>query len=206
MIKFIYRFIKHLTILLLISIPLQILGLLILLPVVAFYDIGKLPRALRWFDSADPFTGRNTEVIDRTNQGGWLKDSPAGTYSKLATIWNKYIWIAWRNPTNYFGYKVLGLQIRNWYIIYNQTITSIPVDITDKIIIGDNTGKYPGLQITEIKVNEKIYYEYYWVKPYGTNKCFRFRLGYKFNTSKIQAGEYIQQVFVISPYTGYTGK
>lgn len=179
LIKFILRLLKHLFIFLFICLPLQITGILLLLVLCKFCKIGEIPKMFRYFDSADPFIGRDISSIQVVNNKGY---------------WSRYVWLAWRNPINYFGYKILGIVIDKGA---KQTV------LKGNTNIGDSKNKNPGLYFTEVEQNGKTYYEYYYIKKYSSNTCFRFRLGHKLQD--IHSGEYVQQVFVISPYKSYSG-
>jgi len=191
MIKFIYRLVKEILSFLCIQLPLQLLGAVILLPVCYFYKIGKLPRVLRWFDSADPFVGRDTSVIDRLND--YPETSP---YFRYSAYWTRYNWLAWRNPLNYFGYKYLG------YYFTGQE----KYKITGNPDVGDSRGSSPGLKIIEVKVDGIVKaYEYYYIHKWSDTTCFRFRLGVKIGDWNNPKGTFAQGVFVISPYKSYSG-
>ena len=191
-IKAAYRLVKHLSILLVISLPLQLVGalaLLIYLPIAAYRATPEnastmLPLALKWFDCVDSYVGRNTDTYLAVIAQGW---------------WARYCWLAWRNPCNYFGYVILG------------TILTAPISQTihtsiESEAVSDGTGGIPGLFYTEVEANGKTYYEYYYIKKYtsfGTPKCLRIRIGYKLGLAK--PGDNAEQVFVISPWHSYNG-
>jgi hypothetical protein len=170
MIKFLFRFISCLFIWLLVCIPLQLVGSVLLLILCCFFNIGKLPRLFRWFDSADPFVGRDTSVIDKVSTDGWYA---------------RYTWLAWRNPLNYFGYKVLGFQSKE----------AIP-----SIAIGNTSDAHPGKYYLE----SQGHYEYCLIHLWSPTKCFRFRMGHKLNKTKV--GDWVQRVGVIQPYIDFSGK
>ncbi len=209
---FIYRVLIHFSIFLFISLPLQLLGAIVLIPVVPFYDIGKLPFLFRWFDSVDTYTNRDLWTINLINGGGWIDDpiTPSGTYSGHQLLINKYVWLAWRNPINYFSYKVLGIQVQGEVITtLNNLYPLIPVPLNESIEIGDTEGNYPGIQSVEMAINNKTYYEYYMACPYtifGATRCIRIRIGYKLTDFVLVNGALIEEVFVISPFHSYSGK
>jgi hypothetical protein len=89
-ILFIYRLFKHLGILLFICIPLEVIGWFILLPVCYFKgtNIAPLPTYLKWFDNADQYVGRDTSTYEQVVKSDWF---------------NRYVWLAYRNPINAFG-------------------------------------------------------------------------------------------------------
>lgn len=201
---FVQRFIKYLATFFCIIIPLQLLGTLILFPLCYFYGIGKLPRIFRWFDSADPHIGRNTEVVDKISNGEHTKYNfyPYPTSHMQITI-NRYMWLAWRNPLNYFAYTQLGFTLDKSAA---RVLREDPADLE----IGDSPGDHPGLFHIEIEQHGKTFYEYYWIYPYtfpgkGT-VCIRFRMGWKISQSSTWKDiEHVQWVFVISPVKSYSG-
>lgn len=182
--KFISRLIKHLTILILVCIPLEILGILILLPICWFSRNSiYLPKALRWFDNADLYVGRDPKVYLEVCQKGTLY---------------RYYWLALRNPLNYFGYTRLGVCLKTEIKALYETISTPPVGDTTKA----------GLYRCEALIDEKRYFEYYLIYkyPFWPTLCFRFRMGHKLKMIKDnKLGDYIQFVMVISPFHSYTG-
>lgn len=171
------RIMKHSTTFLGLILPLQLFGALILLPWVYSYDIGKFPKYLRWFDSVDPYIGRDTSVIDSLN--------------KTKSTWLKYCWVAFRNPLNYFGWMVLGVRV--------------PANIPDDNI-GDATGCQEGFRHLEVVINNTNYYEYYYIKTYNfmnQKKCIRIRVGWKL--AGLTTGKIAQWVLVVSPFHSYNG-
>ena len=176
--------IKHFLVWLLLITPLQLLGavlLLIYLPIhLALINHNlrssiKLPYFLRWFDNADQYVGRDTSTYIRVFNSGY---------------YNLYTWLAWRNPLNYFGYTKLG--------VINTTNNTLPDDN-----IGDATGLQEGTRNITVTIDGKEYFEYYYIKKYGTNKCVRIRMGWKL--AGTEPGQISQWVFVISPYHSYKG-
>lgn len=183
-ILFLYRLLKQLVILFCIIFPLQILGALILPVALLLVGQSNLPRFLRWFDNADIYIGRDSSVYESVKSSG---------------LWNRYVWLAFRNPLNYFGYKVLGVQVKTAIEAIYETMSALNV--------GDTTET--GFYYAEAIIDGSRYYEYYWVISYPLlpTYCFRFRMGHKLK--KLQdnkIGDYIQFVMVISPFHSYSGK
>lgn len=184
--QFIKRLLKNLGILFGVLLPLQLVGIIVLLPTVFLNhrlvgsllptnarELLKLPAFLKWFDSADLYEefGRDPETyVEKVAPLGW---------------WERYKWLALRNPLNYFGYKVLGYRAK----------TDIPGSP-----VGDNTGKEPGLSVIEL---DDGVYEYYLIYRYADKLCFRFRMGHKLQDTK--QGELAQWVFVVQPFKTYDG-
>lgn len=218
MFKFIYRLLKNLGVLFFISIPLEVTGLLVLFPVVIFSDIGSLPYIFRWFDGADHYVGRNTEVVDKINSGintdySFFQD-PSNNLSKIKIIINKYMWLAWRNPCNYFGYKYLGAQINVPIVMERVFIQTVSEEyksfLTTGYEIGNTTFDIPGNFYQEFTSNNKTYYEYYYIKKYtifNKSVCVRFRMGWKIGQNTLaQSNKWCQGVCAVQPWMGYWGK
>ena len=77
--------------------------------------------------------------------------------------WGRFNWLALRNPINYFNYKVMGCKPDSGYMWYIKT--------------GDLSS------YTEVSSGNKIYYEYFYEKPYtvfNSQRIFHFKLGWKF--------------------------
>lgn len=191
MLKFLGRLIYRLGILFLVSIPLQLIGIIILLPVCLYQgtSLKPLPKLLRWFDNADQFVGRNTDTYFDIYRSGW---------------WNRYIWMAFRNPLNYFGYSILGYKVKDLVSDYGGN---------ENYSVGDGVENIEGFLNTEVSFglwDEEEIYEYYYIKAYnffGLRKCFRFRMGYKIGDPyNIKIGDVIQSVMVIQPFMTYSGK
>jgi hypothetical protein len=198
--KFVYRFVLHLLILLLVSLPLQLLGIIVLAIVCPIIGDKPLPKILRWFDNADQYIGRDTSTYLAVRASGWF---------------NNYCWLALRNPCNYFGYVVLGTLIKNSIPIIYENSTTFFNNTNPSSLDSVGDVSYSGSQITDIELlpyNEQIY-EYYYVYRYkyisslfNTPLCLRVRIGYKIgDPNKLTIGEYIQQVFVVSPLHSFTG-
>lgn len=175
---------KQIAMLLVLLIPLQLIGGILLIVPCIFYDIGKLPRLLRWFDSADPFAGRDVSAITLRNTMG---------------SWSKYCWLAWRNPLNYFGYFVLGLDLDHTFVqnVYTDQ---------DSYNVGDGFNQHEGIFYTEVIFKEKTYFEYYLIKKYsifGQIKCIRLRFGHKLGIAS--PGDRSEWVCCIQPYHSYDG-
>lgn len=169
MFKFLIRFLQNLIIFLSISFPLEIIGWFLLLPICYLSKSNQLPHYLKWFDNADSYLGRDVTTYEVIISYGWF---------------NRYLWLAFRNPCNYFGYKILGFQ----------ATFSIP-----RSIVGDSINDIPGFQ----NIETPPYYEYYYIKKWSDTKCFRFRMGWKLSDTK--PGDWVERVFVIQPYKSYSG-
>lgn len=192
--KFLLRLLINIFKFLCISVPLQLLGALILLPFL-YYRHDKyartLPSWLKWFDCADFYVGRDTSTyVNKIIPQGW---------------WIRYCWLAWRNPINYFSYKYLGFLLEPPY--KSLTYIKIPESEHD---IGDSSQDIEGFYYQEIEVNSKVYYEYYYIYVYtipftSIQKCIRFRMGWKLGQNIYAKYGHVQDVFVISPFHTFSG-
>lgn len=161
------------------QLPLMGIGFICVSIWIGLFNTVQLPRALRWFDCADFYNGRDTTVIRRIAAEG---------------RWAHIYYITIRNPLNYFSYKVLGL-------VYNNPIVK---KVEGNPNVGDTT--LPGLYFIEIEQDGKTYYEYYWIYKYSATTCFRFRMGWKIGSpDELVNGKPTQEVFVVSPYHSYSG-
>ena len=182
-----WRIFTHILILLLVCIPLELIGCIVLLPVV-YYQGGvftQLPRIIRWFDNADQFIGRDTSTYQAVAESGW---------------WNRYLWLAFRNPSNYFGYTVLGHKVKEKLslVSYDADTASLP--------IGDRVGENPGTEYTVVNDAGTEVWQYHKIIKWSDTKCARFLIGWKiFDIEKNEVGSIIQWACTIQPYKDYTG-
>ena len=95
---------KHVLTLLLLKIPLQLIGLIVLLPTTYFYKMGSLPKYLRWFDDA-----RGIKIREGVNCRYYFGLGHCSLYKEANTTWlGRYNWLALRNAVNYFQTYILG--------------------------------------------------------------------------------------------------
>ncbi len=188
--KFTYRLLKGLSTLLFVLLPLEVLGWVLLLPVTYLQgtSLQPLPRFLRWYDNADSFVGRDVSTYMGVYASGWF---------------NRYSWLAFRNPLNYMGYLVLGANIES---VKSKKISKIYASRLDpNIQIGDAHNKQPGLFYMElVDGNDKLYYEYYYIHQWSETTCLRFRLGHKLGQDEDCTG-WSQFVIVLQPRKSYSG-
>lgn len=178
---FLLRLLKHITVFLLVCVPLQLLGIILILPVVYFSKDYQLPYLFRWFDCADFYVNRDTSTYIALVDSG--------------SKWNRYTWLAFRNPINYFDYQYLG------YKWTGQEVYTTYSSIEDTI--GD--GSFGGIR--HIEVDSGIY-EYYYIKPYrilNLSLCIRFRIGWKIKNMDNPTGKYSQWCLTFNPFQPYTG-
>jgi len=203
------RYLKHVLTLLFISLPLQIVGIFLLPFVLPFVpkDTEVLPRWLRWFDNNHSHLNlrENPTIID--GLAGWPEYRrvrgiyPQAPYNFFKLLWGRYVWLAWRNPTNYFAYAVLGFTWPERVYIVSQS---------GDLGIGDFTR--PGSYKTVIRdLDRNEYWEYYLIYKYKhiPGRCFRLRMGYKIGDPRDghnYVGRQIQWVFAPSPLHSYKGE
>lgn len=204
---FIYRLLINLGKFLIISVPLQALGAIVLLIYLPIHfkrvraDISlswKLPACLRWFDCGDLYS-----EIHRNPVTYLLTVLPQGW-------WATYCWLAWRNPLNYFNYKYLSYYIKPRYIIDSKQTTTLYAQVSSlygpQARVGDSQGEFPGYHYGEITlVDNTVLYEYYFVWKWSDTRCFRLRLGYKLDDVTKIKEEYVQDVINIQIFRSYGG-
>jgi hypothetical protein len=106
---------KHIAQLLLLKLPTQLLGILILPVVCIFFELGKFPRFLRAFDDV-----RARTVIRHHNRGDihFGYNNFGARHMELFNKYNsnfvgRYIWAAFRNAVNGFQHYHLGLRLND---------------------------------------------------------------------------------------------
>ncbi len=201
--KFTGRLIKHVGLLLGVLLPLEIIGWVILLPILLVVkDNLRLPVIFKWFDNADLWVGRNTETYE-----GIVKQ---GT-------WARYVWLAWRNPINYFGYAVMGYTVPAEGMPPVSEQIGVPgigdhskpgfyyIELTwiEKHLIFNPLSVLNTNSLTEVEVAKRIY-EYYYVHQWSADRCLRFRMGHKIGAiERNKPGSTMQYVSVIQPYKDF---
>lgn len=106
------RLLRHTLVLLLMKVPLQLVGIVVLLPVLAVLNIkgpiDRLPRPLRWFDNAESFLVERGLKVTEEIDGVYGDVYDPADKSWLSRTWQSYVWLGWRNPVNYFQTVTLG--------------------------------------------------------------------------------------------------
>lgn len=129
----------------------------VLAPIIALFRQAddRLPGWLSWFQQPDtPCCG---DAAFHTNQIAWTT--------------NKYLWTVfwqWRNPAYGFDATVLGVKIPN-----NFTYTSCGDELVS------NSPLHNGYVFRKILVDNKTYWQFYFVHGWTTTKCLRVNLGWK---------------------------
>lgn len=193
---------KQVVMFLCVLLPLQILGWFIL-PIALLFipkDQEYLPYFLRWFDNHEYHYSKLSHLDGLAGPDYYRKQNriyPYAPFSFWRLWYYRYNWLAFRNPVNYFQYKVLGLPwVNNVFLV--------------RTFGNPNTGDktQDGHYFIQVKVNNKMYWEYYAIVRYPfTKKCIRFRFGWKIGTiEENHAGEVVQWVCTITPMIDYTGK
>ena len=220
--NWIFRILQQILVLVCIKLPVQLIGIPIVALELLFHLKDKrlnncLDQRLffKWFDNGDDRDrkyGLNGDLGYQASTHNLSIDS----YKKLLksgarlTKWHLYkmrfIWLALRNPINYFQYRVLGVKSSriNKAIYYDD----IP---TQENEIGD--WHKPGIRQREVTdTSGHIFaWEYYIVYqyPFKKDKCFRARIGHKLGhrpKDEAVGRDYIQWVCSIQPWKSYKGK
>lgn len=202
--KHILRIVKHLIILFLIVLPLQLIGMAVLAIVLPFIkkDTHNLPKYLKWFDNYEFYYQEDLEdgldgLAGPINYRKQRNIYPYGKYNYFKLLYERYIWLAIRNPVNYFKYSKLG-------IVWDRTARVTESNM--KYNVGDQSDR--GFFYQQVRLDGKNYYEYYWVYKYPfIQKCIRIRIGHKFGDPKyINNYSTVSWVCAISPFKTYSGK
>lgn len=199
--KWLYRVLIHTAKFLLIKIPMQLLGMVVLAPVLVFVpkNAQHLPKAFKWLDNADYYrkvVGEQTDGLSGDpgirarwkNPDGWLA---------------RYYWLAIRNPINYFQYYKLGVSYRLQDI---DKITYSGNRYTSDWI-RDRDVPNNGLFLCEVVLGGRTYWEIYLVINHLSDRCLRLRLGWKINQApeyeivdQLVRNEHLQFSFNIHPF------
>ena len=102
---------KSILIFLVVLLPLRLVGILLLIPVCAFYRLGQFPKLLRWFDDYKEVYLNQIADTDFRRQACHMYFGKAHCdlvdhYNKTAL--RRYLWAAHRNAVNTFKYTMLG--------------------------------------------------------------------------------------------------
>lgn len=195
--------------------PLALLGMIILPFVLAFVPRHKetLPRAFRWFDNHEAHIGHlndNKDIdgllgptserikIGALNEDGTINES----FGYLRLLWNRYRWIALRNPVYYFQHVVMGIRVTDDIIIEDEISDVYPdglrttyldqYDTAPEEVVGHSTSKE--------------YFESMQLKHYYVGEKAGYRKGWYYTTYKnIKTGKRHFEFYAVLPYgkTGY---
>ncbi len=210
MMLFLVRLLLSLAVFLLLDLPMLLLGLIVLALVLPFIPKGResLPKCLAWFDN-------HSGIVRGYPMGDGLSGDPL--YRKLRAanghtnlFWERYYWLALRNPTNHFSYVVLGHKYSDRAKVMSIKGPLDPersrggfkrleaVDFEDQLCFIPMGGVYHNPN------HEIPLYEYYYTKYYtlfGRKFYVRFRMGYKVvDDTQIVPGEYVEQVLSFNPF------
>lgn len=165
-------FLKTIGIYLFVCLPLELLGMVVLPVVLPFIPANQevLPKYLRWFDNASTYVGFVYPAGDGlSGDVAYREMRKAEGHTNL--FWERYYWLALRNPINYFSVVVLGSKG-----IF-QTIEVYGDPETDH-------GKHDGfcVSVAVDQLSGKKVIQVYYVKTYnlfGLHKTFWIRWGNK---------------------------
>ena len=198
------RLFKHILMLLLVVLPIQLLGMVILLLVLPFVPTDReiLPKMFRWFDNAEIPLGIGSKDDGLAGpayyRGPYLFSLRKLPYP-IALFIVRYTWLALRNPINYFQHKVVGVHITH---LFTANLSKYDEGV------GNKEGDHEGTSYLEINMDNKTIWELYIVKKYKwlPNKCFRLRIGWALDKpSECTIGSYKRWVFTITPFMSYEG-
>lgn len=175
-----------------------IIGIPILAVLLLFIPRGKesLPKAFRWWDNGETYFKPEDEpdgllgpIYWRSKRG--LLDQDKLSFGKL--WWERFNWLALRNPADYFGYKI-GLAVNKKLILAKSAGNSN---------VGDHKWSARG-RYWQVVINGdgKKYWEYYRVSKYPLIEyALRIRWGWKISRyAKHRDGRVIPFVFSITPF------
>lgn len=162
---------------LLYDLPMMVLGWFIVPIAILFEKNDQLPI---W---AWPWGNK-----DHGNDGDAFYDKVYdGVIGNPTTFWQKYTWLAFRNPT---------FNSSKYFISFIASGTQ--TTIGNRNVARDREAGY-------FYTKDRWAWDIQLVKKYRFNhkKCFHFRCGWKLNRKSF--GEHCQFVFMISPYKTYSG-
>lgn len=188
------RFTRCLIIWLLITLPLELVGLLVLSVVLLFTSekAVQLPsvfghKLFKWWDNHESyFMMQNHPDLDGLSGPTYYRDREG---LNLRDYWPRYLarlrWLGIRNPLNYFQYRVIGAIMDTSHVFVTQTP---PFEDINRV-----GGKI------EAKTLNGRYYEYYYVIPYKfwNGRAMRVRWGWKISSSWRPLQQF---VFVLNPF------
>lgn len=177
-----------------ICLPLTILGILILPLVLVFVpkNVEVLPKVFRWFDNYsthDNLFGHTRDGLsgDQPYRERRIKEGHTNLF------WERYYWLALRNPINYFSVEYLGKDKVHVREVHGNPYTS------DQ---GESGWVYKwGYDIDNSKLEE--FYFVYAYKLFSKNLCVRARFGYKLAQWKGSISTTSGFVFTINPVMPY---
>ncbi len=177
---------------LLITLPLELLGMVVLAVVLPFIkrEAVQLPKFVRWFDNYESYyLAHNASDLDGLiGPDYYLADNKIDTSTAFKLFKARYNWLAIRNPLNYFQYMYLGAEVDEKPLL----LTVAPPLMLD--IDAEGGSEYA-------QTIDGKYYEYYYIIPYKRfpGKALRLRWGHKITSRRKLSGRE-QFVFVISPW------
>ena len=185
--------IKHFLTFFFVLIPLQIAGILILPFILPFIhkDREYLPKSVRWFDNHEIYF-KNKDLDGLAGPDYYREPRgiyPFGPHKYWKLLYYRYTWLAFRNPVNYFQYKVLGQPLEGEMVL----------EETGTYEIDARYGQYGTHRATLKDFDGKVLaWEYYTVQPLFWRFSLRFRMGWKIGKiDRAEVGEVFQ--WVLSP-------
>lgn len=148
----------------------------------------RLPRWARWWDNDREPYGDLERLRELTNTNG----------NKWRWRYLRWHWLAVRNPSNNFGYNVIGFkQTEN--VVYGMTGNPNTSD--------QGEGGWRWIEAMDIVTGRVLAFEFYMIVPYGS-RCLRMRLGWKLGhhmhpALRVTDGSPAQLANVINPFMPY---
>ena len=199
--KWLIRIPIHLMKWLFIKIPMQLLGMIVLAPLLLFIPRDKeyLPKYFKWFDNADYYRKPKGSQIDGLSGDPGYRNQ----FKDPTGWWARYCWLALRNPINYFQYYKLGVA----YELGNISDISYSGNRFTSDWIRKGGSNNSGLFVAEVRIRNRTYWELYWVFNWSDDRCLRLRLGWKINQvpeksiyDQVVENRHFQFTFNLHPY------
>lgn len=169
---------------------------IIVLPIVLLFvkkESETLPNAFAWFDNAEIRLGIGAKDDGLAGYPGYR----AEMIPKYGLYLTRYIWLAFRNPVNYFQYNVLGA------VIYADNCIK-DTEYYDAGV-GNKEGDHEGLSILSLHtVYGKTRTDVYYVKKLTSTRCIRIRIGHKLKDPSF-GGLYLAQFVFTINFAEYEG-
>lgn len=147
----------------------------------------RLPKWASWWDNdREPFG----DVLRRH------EFDCADTW--FGMLWHRWNWLALRNPSNNFGYNVVG---------FKQTDTIVYLRTGNPNTSDQGEGGHKFIRAIDRATGRLVAFEFYAVLPYGS-RCLRLRLGWKIDHNMhpgllVTDGSPAQLANVINPFMPY---
>lgn len=146
-------------------------------PLFAFWPV-NLPRRLRWFQTHDAdlngvgFSGGIEPRFLR--QTSWLRNNDQPK-NRLCAYLCRVMWL-YRNNAYGFAYDILGA-------VGPFTLVTWFGDMT----VTNRSPAQAGFCFQRWVADDRTYFHFWWVKPWGFGKCWEANIGWKITTGSVRA-------------------